>query len=825
MICEPKASAVKSDNKRPATSNPLHAGKHCVELRTMVSPQVIPQRNRNPSAIHRLLSYFTFAALLACFSFSSAHGRTARSHQRARPHLVLQDGFGYTPFLAWSHDSRWLVVANSFGEFSILNRAGEVMATEHLKSNIATLAWSLNDSKLAIWTGTSVQFYDRSRWALSAPSFTRRSPNQACLCWLAGGKTVVIRNADDAIETLNAVTRSTRVVWKPRANWPTYLTTSPDGRLLTISTESGIKILNTDGKILQTLKPPGGLTKAEWQPGSSMIWTQNSRLYAASYYGTMVVWDAKTGRVVRIIRGAPGFIASLSNDLTSISGIDVDCVPRCQDPALWYRHGNQIQRVNTTPNRNGWNSFALSPDHRTFVVAYRNDDLVWYDARSGRTRRVHHGWDQWADTVSFSPDSRSIAIGYGRYAGRLQYSDAALLDLDDGHLQETYPMLYTINRHELCKNSLAFSRDGEWLVTKERDADRSYRIRIHHPRTREIIREIRFAKAETPTIIRLSPDGKMLACGMADGRIKVWLHFKQVLAGAVQPDLILKRDRVAEPNDYVNCSIWLLTFSPSGHLLLANSYDSTSVWNLPQGKKVTSPNLGDGWYAFFSPDGTRFWTANGGDEGKLVIYRWNTKTLRKTQERALLDYLWEFPQRSSDLAPLVLRCISPDGTKLVTTFRNSFRLWNADNWRALGRYEGPSPLARLHDIAWSTEGATVACADGSANVRLWNMHSGTVRADIKRFLVEKPNHTFQSFFVIHTPDDAAIVSPGGERFLRWRVGDRLLPAGAFPLHPERVRAALNWSRHESRLRPSVAGAGGAISKPAPDDAEPQKHPK
>jgi WD40 repeat protein/transcriptional regulator with XRE-family HTH domain len=237
--------------------------------------------------------------------------------------------------------------------------------------------------------------------------------------------------------------------------------------------------------------------------------------------------------------------------------------------------------------------------------------------------------------------------------------------------------------------------------------------------------------------VAFSPDGTLLAAGMADGEIRLWRvsdrkqqwvlqgHRDWVRSLAFSPDGAL----LASGGDDQTVRIWELqrgtcqqtlaahtgrvlavAFSPDGALLATGGEDQAlRLWDVRAGDCLTILDGHTGWVCsvIFSPDG-RMLASGGSDRG---IHLWDVATGRCC---SILDdspnWVW------------VVR-FSPDGRMLASAGgHQTIQIWDVLSGRRLKVLSGHSD--GLFALAWSPNGELLASGSNDQTIRLWDVSTG-----------------------------------------------------------------------------------------------------
>ena len=254
-------------------------------------------------------------------------------------------------------------------------------------------------------------------------------------------------------------------------------------------------------------------------------------------------------------------------------------------------------------------SIACSPVSLLMAVAtYGSVELRSPESHTPpRILSGHHGN---VNAVLFSPDGSELfgAAGQPGLAGEVRQwnvADGKLIRVFEGHKDAIY--------------SAALSPDGKTLATGSYDQ----KIKLWNVETG---REIRTLSGHNGAIYSLAfrPDGKILASGSGDHTVKLW----DVASGE-------RRDTLSQPLK----DLYAVAFSPDGKRLVAGGVDHRiRIWEISEDARETTNPLLDSKYAHegtilnlvFSSDGR--WLLSSADDRTVKV--WDAHQMK---EKLLLE--------------------------------------------------------------------------------------------------------------------------------------------------------------------------------------------
>ena len=194
--------------------------------------------------------------------------------------------------------------------------------------------------------------------------------------------------------------------------------------------------------------------------------------------------------------------------------------------------------------------------------------------------------------------------------------------------------------------------------------------------------------------VSLSPDGRLLASGSADGSIKLW----DVATG--RPIKTLTRHIDA---------VHVVSFSPDGQLLAFASSDSHTVklWDITTSTEIFSSNQ-------YDSDGSGHKGISFSRDGRFFAYASN-KTIRllNVERREEIKELVGHKDRVNGIS------FSPDGKMLASgSFDGTVKLWNLATSQVIDTLDGGN---WVFAVSFSPDGKMLAAGANGGGIKLWNL--------------------------------------------------------------------------------------------------------
>jgi WD40 repeat protein len=457
------------------------------------------------------------------------------------------------------------------------------------------------------------------------------------------------------------------------------------------------------------------------------------------------VWNAATGKEIR--RFAQGgervYVSSaLSPDgklLAAASGAHAEGI------TLWeVASGKRLREI----GKRRYRSARFAPDGKTFAAFALDGYIELWDPASGDLVRSWDAHPGGAWYGSFGPDGKTLTS-----AG----ADGAVRAWEVATAIQTSQI--DVKAH--ADVALALSPNGKLLaVVPQADSGGS------RPRPDGLVRvwdlagpKRELAMAASVGSLAFSPDGKLLATGVANHTVLLWdMELKQ--AGKALRHL----------GGYFAATL-PVAFSPDGKTLAVADGGTLRLYDSATGK-AKAPVFGPPTWVFaaaLSSDGKTLATAGQGG----VIHLWEAATGRELRELA---------GHENNVLGLAL---SMDGRILYSVGQDKqLRTWDLVEGKEIRKREGID-AARLSSLALSPDGATLAVPGPDKTVLLLEATSGKERRVIGGFDQPVNGVSFSpaGALITWTRDQAVVVwnPQTGEKRRQFATGEarqRLLPGGS-----------------------------------------------
>jgi WD40 repeat protein len=418
-------------------------------------------------------------------------------------------------------------------------------------------------------------------------------------------------------------------------------------------------------------------------------------LASASTDGVVKLWNASTLKEVRSINAhpAPVIDVAFAPDGARFATAGDDGTVR-----VWATATGKAVTLPLRGHTGAALGVAFSPDGKRLASAGFDKTVRLWDSASFKEKITLRGHTDTVWSVAFSPDGRRLVSASFDKEARVW--DAT------PRQERTGPGLFSVTGHDDRVNGVAFSRDGRYLASTSWDTT----VRLWDGRTGRLLHILKGHKGSTWGVA-FSPNGERLASASWDHKVTVW-------------DTATGRE-VSTFTGHT-APVQSVAFSPDGKRVVSGSFDGlVKIWNAATGKETATgdsfifPVLG----VAFSPDGKR--VASG--SGDRLVKLWDAETgdlvlILKGHEGAVTAVAF-----------------SPDGQRLVSSsWDHTLKVWDVSPAAGAGAGTGRSSRSRrevltlrghtdrVHGAAYSPDGKRIASCGDDKTVLVWDAVTGKV---------------------------------------------------------------------------------------------------
>jgi WD40 repeat protein len=471
---------------------------------------------------------------------------------------------------------------------------------------------------------------------------------------------------------------------------------SHDGKIVAAFFTSGIvKFWHPNGMLISTFKQELNFRGGE--SDISMSFSYDNKTIATANGNTIKLWNLD-GTFVKTLKGSSGSetyedvaFSSVGKIIAALSIGQID---------LWSTDGRYIKTLDTGIHGSClkcFNSLSFSPDSKSIAVGVGDSKLRLWNLEKGDYISLEEGGNT-INSVAFSPDGKFIASS--------DHNGTTIL----WNLIGREPM--NLKGKIKYVGDMNFSSDSKTIIVAEStqgslEFDKNYTVDIWNLDNKQA-KNIPFKSNHQPLAKSFSPDGKMIAIARFNENTSL---FK------IDGTLLASISEISQN----------LTFSPDNKILLSTPYGNTKLnfWNLDGSLvKTISDPLND---PIFSPDGKTLASIDTIGNIKLL-------DLEGKQFKTFVGCI--SPVFHSTLN------FSPDGTIVAASCErdNTAKLWDLGG-KLLVTLNGHNNT--IERLKFSTDGKTIATLSNEA-VKLWNLEGKELKSfkyEIKSFENEKsPNY-------------------------------------------------------------------------------------
>ncbi|WP_414587009.1 eIF2A-related protein [Scytonema sp. PCC 10023] len=427
---------------------------------------------------------------------------------------------------------------------------------------------------------------------------------------------------------------------------------SPDGSKIA-SASDVIKLWSSDGELLNTFKK---LTTHIWSISFS---PDGSIIASGSEDGTVKLWSTDGSLIQNLEHNNtdPVISVTFSPDGKTLAFANI------KNSVILWSIDDQLSHSTI----DGW-YVTFSPDGSKIASADKNNKTVILWSSDSQRLKILRGHTSLISSISFSPDSETIAAGSEDGTVKLWSTNGQLLT--------------TLSGHSSTVDSVSFSPDGNKIASASWDTTiKLWSLKTSEPKTLKHSSGQRFKI----TSVNFNPNNSnIIAYASQGGTIKIWTRDGQLL------------NTLPGHSGQVNS----VCFSPKDSNIIASAGNDNlvKIWNLMNDQLL---NTLPGHSVCFSPDGETI--ASASHDNTIKLWRLNGQ---------LLNTLTRHKANVTSVS------FSPDGETIASASHdNTIKLWrlNGQLLNTLTRHK-----AVVTSVSFSPDGKTIASASEDSTVNIWS---------------------------------------------------------------------------------------------------------
>ena len=624
------------------------------------------------------------------------------------------------------------------------------------KGTAGVLEYSPDGKTLAVGGGAGVWLYDAETGAETG-FLQGRKGSVISIDYAPDSKTILIVSTDKTARIWDAETGELLQTLKDNFIYGSYLAAfAPDGKTAAVGADGGIYIWDIEtGDCIHRFE--GGMGSRRAVKINAFTYSPDGKLIANENDREIHIWDAQTGDPLRILeKYVHESVVVFSPDGKSL--------------ATGFSRGYKDWPLNVYNSETGElirsikahtymiTAVMYSPDGSLLVSGAKDKTIKIWDAETGALRTMIGGGENVVTQTAYSPDGKTL-VQIVKAADTLRQKHQTRIRIWDA---ETGALLHAFDGPDTFTASLTFSPNGDSFAFA---VPRAHAIWVCGALDGKLLHTIRDPKFGV-SMVKYSPDGKILASGNTAGALQLWnpdngVHIR-TFRGHADP-------------------IRFIAFSRDGRIIATGGERDGAVhlWNINAGEKLHTlqGHAANAVPAGFSMDGKRLvtfsednvlrvWSVDSGaqshsfGEGEAPVWAYDYSPERKeialaykgsggvslwsVEKGAVVQTLEGHTEQIESLT------YSPDGRWLVSAGGdNAARIWDLDAGRALHTLIGQDHWAQ--DISFFPNNDTIATRGADSLVSLWSVKTG-------EFLRAVPENAGRIYAMAMAPDGETFAS-------------------------------------------------------------------
>jgi WD40 repeat protein/DNA-binding Xre family transcriptional regulator len=377
--------------------------------------------------------------------------------------------------------------------------------------SVQSVAWSPNGEILASASDDfTIKLWDTQTGKLLKTLSGHAKPVRS-VSWHPGGTLLASGGNDCTIKVWDVRSGKALMTLCGHTNWVRSVAWSPTNAyplLASGSDDHTVKLwdINT-GQLQRTLhEHEHSIWSVAWHPDGTV-------LASSSLDHTVKLWDVRTGQAIKSLRGHSNWVRSVAWQPAIATSQQAEANMLLASGSsnytvkIWNASTGKLLRILSGHTNSVW-SVAWSPDGMLLASTSSDRTTKIWQASTGELLRTLEGHTNWVWTVAWMPmsEGNSVLLATGSIDHTIK-----LWNITSGQL------LRTIDGHSDSVWSVAWSPDGKVLASSSGDRT----IKLWDVATGELIKTME-GHVDTVWVVAWSPNRKTIASGSSDRAIKLW---------------------------------------------------------------------------------------------------------------------------------------------------------------------------------------------------------------------------------------------------------------------------------------------------------------